>query len=109
MPGFGKRAIRTGSIFSKSSCLFRLPLHSAPPPEKYHGLTDAELRYRHRYIDMYVNPETMQVMQKRSQILTRIRRFMDETGSIEVETTSGDGTQFILVFPKANESEVRIS
>ncbi|MCZ6837548.1 MAG: lysine--tRNA ligase [Planctomycetota bacterium] len=57
-----------------------------PPPEKYHGLTNPELRYRHRYVDMYANPETIQVMQTRSRILSRTRRFMDDTGSIEVET-----------------------
>ncbi len=57
-----------------------------PPPEKYHGLTDPELRYRHRYVDMYANPETIQRMQERSRIISRVRRFMDGTGSLEVET-----------------------
>lgn len=58
----------------------------APPPEKYHGLTDPELRYRHRYVDMYVNPEVMRKMLMRSKIVSRIRRYMDDTGSLEVET-----------------------
>ncbi len=58
----------------------------APPPEKYHGLTDAELRYRRRYIDMYANPRTMKVFQLRSRIVSRIRLFMEEWGYVEVET-----------------------
>jgi len=57
-----------------------------PPPEKYHGLTDPELRYRHRYVDMYANPSTMQVMRQRSRMLSRIRQYMDATDSLEVET-----------------------
>ena len=58
----------------------------APPPEKYHGLADAELRYRHRYVDMYANPQTMRVFGLRSQLVSRIRRFMQDRGFIEVET-----------------------
>ena len=64
-------------------------LHSkslAPPPEKYHGLTDIETRYRQRYVDMYMNPEVMQVFQIRSKILFEIRNFMHERGFLEVET-----------------------
>ena len=57
-----------------------------PPPEKFHGLTDPELRYRHRYIDMYANPETIRTLQLRSHIVSRIRRFMDERDYLEVET-----------------------
>jgi len=58
----------------------------APPPEKYHGLTDQEARYRRRYVDMYANPETMQVFYDRSRILSCIRRLMEDRGFIEVET-----------------------
>ncbi|MHC4428077.1 MAG: lysine--tRNA ligase [Planctomycetota bacterium] len=57
-----------------------------PPPEKYHGLTDPELRYRHRYVDMYANPETMEVFKARSRIVSEVRRFMDGRGYLEVET-----------------------
>ncbi len=57
-----------------------------PPPEKFHGLVDAELRYRHRYIDMYANPDTMATFQERSRIVSSIRRFMEERGFLEVET-----------------------
>jgi lysyl-tRNA synthetase class 2 len=67
----------------------RIEIHCkslVPPPEKYHGLTDPELRYRHRYIDMYANPETIRTFQLRSRIVSRIRRFMDERHYLEVET-----------------------
>ncbi|MEM7229394.1 MAG: lysine--tRNA ligase [Planctomycetota bacterium] len=57
-----------------------------PPPEKYHGLQDIELRSRHRYIDMYANPETMRVFQARSRMMSLSRRFMDERSYLEVET-----------------------
>jgi len=57
-----------------------------PPPEKWHGLSDPELRYRHRYIDMYANPETIGRFQLRSHLVSRIRRFMDERRYLEVET-----------------------
>jgi lysyl-tRNA synthetase class 2 len=57
-----------------------------PPPEKFHGLTDAELRYRQRYVDMYANPETMATMRARSAIISRMRRFMDGRDFLEVET-----------------------
>ena len=64
-------------------------LHSkslAPPPEKYHGLTDIETRYRQRYVDMYMNPEVMQVFRLRSEILHQIRNFMNDRDFLEVET-----------------------
>jgi len=57
-----------------------------PPPEKFHGLSDAELRYRQRYVDMYANPETIQTFQLRSRLVTRMRRFMEERNFLEVET-----------------------
>jgi lysyl-tRNA synthetase class 2 len=58
----------------------------APPPEKFHGLTDPELRYRHRYIDLYANPRAMEVLELRSELVWEMRRFMTEWGFIEVET-----------------------
>ena len=57
-----------------------------PPPEKFHGLTDAELRYRQRYVDMYANPETMTTMMQRSRLVSQIRRFMESRAYLEVET-----------------------
>jgi len=58
----------------------------APPPEKFHGLTDAEQRYRRRYVDMYANTETMETFHRRSEIVSATRRFMERHGFIEVET-----------------------
>lgn len=58
----------------------------APPPGKWHGLQDAELRYRNRHVDMYANPQVLQTFQLRSHILSAIRRFMDDLGYLEVET-----------------------
>ncbi len=58
----------------------------APPPEKFHGLSDAELRYRQRYVDMYSSKDTIETFKKRSLIVSTIRSFMDQQGYLEVET-----------------------
>ena len=58
----------------------------APPPEKWHGLSDPELRYRRRYVDMYANPQTAKTFAMRSKIISRVRRFMEAQGYLEVET-----------------------
>jgi lysyl-tRNA synthetase, class II len=55
-------------------------------PEKWHGLSDVEIRYRQRYVDLVVNPEVRAVFQKRSAIVRGIRRFLDARGFCEVET-----------------------
>ena len=57
-----------------------------PLPEKWHGLTDVELRYRQRYVDLVMNPEVREVFIKRSKLVQSLRRFMDAHGFIEVET-----------------------
>ena len=57
-----------------------------PLPEKWHGLTDVELRYRQRYVDLVMNQEVREVFIKRSKIVQSIRRFLDSRGYIEVET-----------------------
>ena len=49
-------------------------------------MQDVEIRYRKRYIDLYANPSSMRVAQLRAQIISRIRRFLDERGFLEVET-----------------------
>ncbi len=58
----------------------------AAPPGKWHGLEDAEIRYRKRYVDMYTNPETVRVFEQRSRIVSLVRRFMEGRGFLEVET-----------------------
>jgi len=57
-----------------------------PLPEKWHGLSDVEVRYRQRYVDLVVNPEVREVFRKRSQIVRGIRGFLDARGFFEVET-----------------------
>ena len=55
-------------------------------PEKYHGLTNTDLRYRQRYVDLIVNPEVRDTFIKRSRIISAIRRYLDAQGFMEVET-----------------------
>jgi len=57
-----------------------------PLPEKFHGLTDPEIRFRQRYLDLISNPEVLQKFVKRARIVSGMRRFLDERGYIEVET-----------------------
>jgi lysyl-tRNA synthetase class 2 len=57
-----------------------------PPPEKHHGLTDVEQRYRHRELDLIANEEIRELFITRAQVITAIRRWLDERGFIEVET-----------------------
>ena len=55
-------------------------------PEKFHGLTNTDTRYRQRYVDLIMNPEVKETFVKRSQILSSIRRYLDSLGFMEVET-----------------------
>ena len=57
-----------------------------PLPEKWHGLTDVEIRYRQRYLDLIVNPDARRVFETRSRIIAAIREFMAARGYLEVET-----------------------
>lgn len=57
-----------------------------PLPEKWHGLTDTEMRYRQRYLDLASNPQVRATFQMRSNVVRAIRRFLDEQGFMEVET-----------------------
>jgi len=57
-----------------------------PPPAKWHGLEDTEIRYRQRYLDLMANPEVKDVFLKRSQIITEVRNFLQSRGFVEVET-----------------------
>jgi lysyl-tRNA synthetase, class II len=58
----------------------------APPPEKWHGLADKEIRYRRRYADLWASEGVAEVFLKRSKIVSGIRRFLEDQGYIEVET-----------------------
>ena len=57
-----------------------------PPPEKFHGLADVDLRYRQRYVDLWANPEVMVQFRKRSEMVGTTRRFLEDKGFYEVET-----------------------
>mgnify|MGYP001444979250 FL=1 len=57
-----------------------------PPPDKYHGLHDVEIRFRHRELDLMANEEVRRLFVTRARIITELRRYLDENGFIEVET-----------------------
>lgn len=77
---------KTGEISIHVESMTLLAKCLKPLPEKFHGLTDTDLRYRQRYLDMIVNPEVRDTFVKRSQIISAIRTFMDEQQFLEVET-----------------------
>ena len=77
---------RTGELTVHVEELTFLAKDLLPLPEKWHGLTDVELRYRQRYVDLIVNPEVRDVFLKRSKLVQSFRRFMDSHGFVEVET-----------------------
>lgn len=75
-----------GEISIKAKKCSLLSKSLLPLPEKFHGLTDTDLRYRQRYLDLIVNPEVMDTFKKRSLIISTMRNFLDARGFIEVET-----------------------
>lgn len=77
---------KKGELSVKVSELTLLSKSLRPLPEKFHGLTDTDTRYRQRYVDLIVNPEVKDTFIKRSQILREIRNFLDAQGFMEVET-----------------------
>jgi len=77
---------RTGELSVHVEELTFLSKDLLPLPEKWHGLTDVELRYRQRYVDLVMNPEVREVFLKRSKLIQSMRRFLDAQGFIEVET-----------------------
>ncbi len=77
---------RTGELTLEAKELRLLAKAVRPLPEKWHGLTDIETRYRQRHLDLIVNPASREVFLKRSRIIRLIRRFMDDHGFLEVET-----------------------
>ncbi len=77
---------RTGELTVHVDTLTFLAKAMLALPEKYHGLADVELRYRQRYVDLFMNLDVREVFVKRAQILKAIRHFFDERGYLEVET-----------------------
>ncbi len=77
---------RTGEISVHAKSMTLLAKSLLPLPEKFHGLTNLEQRYRQRYVDLIVNPEVKDTFVKRSKILKLIREYLDEKGFLEVDT-----------------------
>jgi lysyl-tRNA synthetase class 2 len=77
---------KTGEISIKLSSFTILAKSLRPPPAKWHGLEDTEIRYRQRYLDLIANPDVKDVMLKRSAIIHEIRNFFHERKYVEVET-----------------------
>ena len=83
-----------GDVFKTERGEISLRVHKAtllsksllPLPEKFHGLTDRETRYRQRYVDLIVNPEVKDTFVKRSMILRELRHYLDSKGFLEVDT-----------------------
>ncbi len=77
---------KTGELTLQVAELELLAKAIAPMPEKYHGLTDKETRYRQRYLDLMVNEDVRAVFRTRQRIVTAMRAYLDRKGFIEVET-----------------------
>ena len=77
---------RTGELTVHVEEITFLSKDLLPLPEKWHGLTDVELRYRQRYVDLVMNPEVREVFLKRSKLVQSLRHSMDAQGFMEVET-----------------------
>lgn len=77
---------KTGELSVKASSIQLLTKSLRPLPEKFHGLSDQETRYRQRYVDLIMNQEVRQTFQLRSKIISYIRRFFEDRGFLDVET-----------------------
>ena len=77
---------KTGEISIHASAVTLLSKSQQVLPEKFHGLTNTDMRYRQRYVDLIVNPEVKDTFVKRSKIIKEIRNFLDGRGFMEVET-----------------------
>jgi lysyl-tRNA synthetase class 2 len=77
---------KTGELSIKGKSIRLLTKSLRPLPDKWHGLSDVEQRYRQRYVDLIVNPEAREVFIKRSQVISAIRNWLDAQRFLEVET-----------------------
>ena len=77
---------KTGEISIHATAVTLLSKSLQVLPEKFHGLTNTDLRYRQRYVDLIMNPEVKDTFVKRSKIISTIRRYLDGQGFMEVET-----------------------
>lgn len=76
----------TGELSIHATTAALLTKSLRPLPDKFHGLSDMEMRYRQRYVDLIVNEHSRETFRRRSQVIAAIRRFMIERGFLEVET-----------------------
>ncbi len=77
---------KTGEVSVHAQEIILLTKSLKPLPEKFHGLTNTDMRYRQRYVDLIMNPESKDALVKRSKIISAIRRYLDTQNFIEVET-----------------------
>ncbi len=77
---------KTGELSVRAGKLLLLTKSLRPLPEKFHGLADTETRYRQRYLDLIMNPESARVFHTRTRIVQHVREFMNALGFLEVET-----------------------
>jgi len=77
---------RTGELSVRVESIRLLVKSLRPLPDKWHGLTDTEVRYRQRYVDLIMNPQSRAVFEMRSRIVSFLRQFFDASGFMEVET-----------------------
>ncbi|MBQ7860274.1 MAG: lysine--tRNA ligase, partial [Faecalibacterium sp.] len=77
---------KAGELSVRATSVTLLAKSLRPLPEKFHGLTDTEMRYRQRYVELIANPEVKNTFIKRSQILKEVRAYLDSKGFIEVDT-----------------------
>ncbi len=103
---------RTGELTLNVERMELLTKSIRPLPEKWHGLRDVEKRYRHRYLDLMVNPEVRKIFKIRSKIIKAMREFLDSRGFIEVETpvlqtvASGAAAKPFVTYYNALDSNV---
>jgi lysyl-tRNA synthetase, class II len=77
---------KTGELTVQAAELALLSKSLRPLPDKWHGLSDVEVRYRQRYVDLIANPAVAEVFRRRARIVAEMRRFLDARGFLEVET-----------------------
>ncbi len=77
---------KTGELTVHAETVVLLAKSLRPLPDKWHGLSDVEVRYRQRYVDLIANPPVVELFQRRARIIADIRRFFDARGYLEVET-----------------------
>ena len=77
---------KTGELTVNTSSIMLLSKSLRPLPEKFHGIADIEIKYRQRYLDLMINPETKSLFKTRSKIVSQIRNFFIEDDYLEVET-----------------------